>query len=153
MENLSHMILNVEPLNLNIHNRPTPISTGVFIYIGGLMELTVADVVELPKNIPSSFVKNGSAFHNGRACGYAEAIDEISSLKLSPEKVVGIVEFNEQEIWKVLQEVHGCKKSGEDCNFHRCNNIGECQLLVEHLISNKSKILGLKGKYDTNSKS
>jgi len=40
---------------------------------------------------------------------------------------------DEIEIWGVLTDVHGCKKTKEDCKFNFCNRWASCSLLVKAL--------------------
>jgi hypothetical protein len=39
----------------------------------------------------------------------------------------------EKRIWEIFRECHGCKQSGEDCNFRLCNNFSMCSILVNKL--------------------
>ena len=111
------------------------------------MGLTVADVAELPERMVEP--NRGNNISHGRALGFNEALDEISSLPLSPEKVVGIVEIDEEKLTELLRtSTYISPASGEE----KQSDLSEkyCGHLARFLISNKSKILGLKGKNEKN---
>ena len=97
------------------------------------MGLTVADVVKLPERMVEP--NRGNNISHGRALGFNEALDEISSLKLSPEKVVGMVEINREALHYLFydRDTMGTKlweKRPEE--------------IIDAIISNKSKILSIK---------
>lgn len=58
--------------------------------------------------------------------------------KLFIAKKIGYV-LSQEEIWDMLIEVHGCKKSKVDCYYRRCCNWANCDNLVD-------KLTGLVGK-------
>ena len=46
--------------------------------------------------------------------------------------------LTEENIWKILAEVHGCKKDKEDCSFKKCHHWATCDILAQAIITNLS---------------
>ena len=107
------------------------------------MGLTVADVCQLPNE--ANEIISGLPLNEFQK-GYNFALSEISSLKLSPEKVVGMVEIDENRLIEFAQshcrELYDVK--GEADEYHE--KFGALIYFSKAIVSNKSKILGVKGK-------
>jgi len=121
-------------------------------------ELTVADVAQLPKELMCCPLKtNGGRlikYPYDYNSGYNEALKEISQLPLSTEKVVGMVTIQEEcfeDLYKLCPNCGGQKYTvymdSENCPAQeQCQWCWELHGKLSLIISNKSKLLRLKGK-------
>lgn len=106
------------------------------------MEIKISQVVDLPEKKVSQQYDD---FENGLETGRNMTIDEFSSLPISKDKVIGMVEFKREKLINVIKKV---LKPSCSCN----NGIGIVCVgcfyvkdIVNEIVSAKSDILTIKG--------
>ena len=116
--------------------------------------LTVADVVLLPNKKEAQWHANRITHDDkllkeiqarSMQIGYDLCLSEISSLPLSNEKMVGMVNFDVEKLAQVIHQVKCKPLSQADRDLiKRIGVSGVTLAKAKEIISNKSKILSLK---------